>query len=141
MAEAKNGDTVRVHYTGKLEDGRVFDSSAGRDPIQFEVGAGQVIPGFDHAVTGMEPGQEKNVTVPADQAYGPHLRENVVKVAHEQFPDDISPSVGQKLLMSQGGRDFEVTVAEVADDGVMLDANHPLAGKDLKFELELVDIV
>lgn len=141
MAEAKSGDKVRVHYTGKLEDGQVFDSSEGRDPIEFEVGSGQVIPGFDRAVAGMAPGQEKSVTVPADEAYGPHLSENVVKVPHERFPDDISPTVGQKLRMSQGGRDFDVMITDVVDDGVVLDANHPLAGKDLLFELELVDIV
>ncbi|MGH7575281.1 MAG: FKBP-type peptidyl-prolyl cis-trans isomerase [Longimicrobiales bacterium] len=141
MAEAKNGDTVRVHYTGKFDNGQVFDSSAGRAPIEFEVGSGQVIPGFDQAVVGMQPGQEKQVTVPADQAYGPHRTEKLVEVPREEFPSDISATVGQKLLMSQGGQDFEVTVTGVSDDGVVLDANHPLAGKDLRFDLELVEIV
>jgi peptidylprolyl isomerase len=141
MEAARKGHRVRVHYTGILDDGQIFDSSQGREPLEFELGAGQVIEGFENAVAGMQPGQEKRVTVPAEQAYGPHLTENVVKVPREQFPEGIEPTVGQQLRMSQGERDFRVTIAEVADDAVLLDANHPLAGKDLTFDLELVEIV
>lgn len=141
MAAAKAGDTVRVHYTGRLEDGEVFDSSQGRQPIEFQLGSGQVIAGFESAVTGMEPGQSRTVTIPANEAYGPHRDENVVSVPRTQFPDDIEPSVGQQLQMSQGGQVYRVTVTDVGDETVSLDANHPLAGRDLTFELELVEIV
>jgi peptidylprolyl isomerase len=141
MAEAKSGDKVRVHYTGTLDDGQVFDSSRGRDPIEFELGSGQVIPGFEQAITGMEPGQERRVTIEAEKAYGPHREENVVTVGRDQFPDEIAPEVGQQLQMNQGGQAFRVTVTEVSEEGVQLDANHPLAGRDLTFDLELVAIV
>jgi len=141
MAEAKSGDTVRVHYTGTLGGGRVFDSSQGRDPLEFTLGAGQVIPGFDEAVTGMEPGQEKSVTIPVDEAYGQRRPELVGTVPRQQFPPEIEPAVGQQLQMSQGGQVFVVTVTGVTDGEVTLDANHPLAGEDLTFQLELVEIV
>lgn len=141
MAEAKRGDTVRVHYTGSLADGEVFDSSKGRDPIQFTLGTGQVIPGFERAISGMEPGEARRVTIPADEAYGPHREENVVTVGRDQFPDDITPEVGQQLQMQQGGHAFLVTVTRVSEQDVELDANHPLAGRDLTFDLELVDII
>lgn len=141
MAAAKAGDTVRVHYTGRLDDGDVFDSSEGRDPLEFQLGSGQVISGFDDAVAGMEPGETRRVTIPADQAYGPHRKENVVSVPRDQFPENITPAVGQQLQMSQGGQVYRVTVAEVGEEAVSLDANHPLAGKDLTFDLELVEIV
>lgn len=141
MAEARAGDTVRVHYTGTLDDGSVFDSSRGREPLEFTVGAGQVIPGFDEAVTGMQPGEEKRVTIPADDAYGQRRPEMVGSIRREQFPPGIQPAVGQQLQMSQQGHTFVVTVTEVSDDEVTLDANHPLAGEDLTFQLELVEIV
>lgn len=141
MAEAKAGDTVRVHYTGTLDDGSVFDTSRGREPLEFTVGAGQVIPGFDEAVTGMQPGEEKRVTIPADEAYGQRRPEMVGTVRREQFPPDIQPAVGQQLQMSQQGQNFVVTVTGVTDDEVTLDANHPLAGENLTFQVELVEIV
>jgi peptidylprolyl isomerase len=141
MAAARTGDTVRVHYTGRLEDGEVFDSSRGRDPLEFTLGGGQVIAGFDDAVTGMEPGDEKTVTIPAAQAYGPRREEMTGEVPRAQFPPNIAPRVGQQLQMQQGGQSFVVTVREVTDEAVLLDANHPLAGKDLTFELELVEVV
>jgi FKBP-type peptidyl-prolyl cis-trans isomerase 2 len=141
MAQAQTGDTVRVHYTGRLDGGEVFDSSRGRDPFEFTLGEGQVIPGFDRAVTGMEPGDEKTVTIPSDQAYGERRDEMVGEVPRAQFPPHIDPQVGQQLQMQQEGQNFVVTVAEVSDDAVKLDANHPLAGKDLTFDLELVEIV
>ena len=141
MAVARKGDTVRVHYTGSLEDGRVFDSSDGRDPLEFTLGAGQVIGGFDAAVTGMEIGEQRRVTIPANDAYGTRSDENVVKVDRAQLPPNIDPSPGQQLQMSQAGQTFHVTVAEVSDETVVLDANHPLAGEDLTFDLTLVEIV
>lgn len=141
MAQAQTGDTVRVHYTGRLGEGEVFDSSQGRDPLEFTVGGGQVIAGFDEAVTGMAPGDEKTVVIPAEQAYGPRRDEMTGEVPRAQFPPDIEPQVGQQLQMKQAGQDFVVTVTEVSDETVRLDANHPLAGKDLTFDLELVEIV
>ena len=138
---ASQGDTVRVHYTGTLTDGTQFDSSAGREPLEFTLGSGQVIPGFDAGVTGMEPGESKTVMILAADAYGPRRPEMVLEVGHEQFPDDMVPEVGQQLQLSQpDGQAVVVTVTEVTDDGVLLDANHPLAGEDLRFELTLDSI-
>ena len=134
MAQAQSGDTVRVHYTGKLADGTVFDSSQGRDPLEFTLGTGQVIPGFEAAVTGMEPGQEQSVTIPAEQAYGPPKPELMIEVPRTQFPPDIDPEVGQRLQMNNGQQTAVVTVQQVGDGAVKLDANHPLAGKDLTFD-------
>lgn len=136
----KTGDTVRVHYTGKLEDGKVFDSSNGRDPLEFTVGSGQVIPGFDQAVAGMSPGEEREVRIPAAEAYGDRKDDLVIVVERTQLPPDIDPQVGQQLQLSQEGRAFVVQVADVTPDNITLDANHPLAGEDLTFELELVGI-
>ncbi|HSJ29864.1 MAG TPA: peptidylprolyl isomerase [Longimicrobiales bacterium] len=140
MASAKSGDTVRVHYTGKLEDGSVFDSSDGRDPLEFTVGSGQVIPGFDQAVTGMSPGDERQVKIPAAEAYGDRKDDLVIVVERAQLPPDIDPAVGQQLQLSQEGRAFVVTVADVNERSITLDANHPLAGEDLTFDLQLVEI-
>lgn len=141
MAEAKNGDTVRIHYTGTLEDGSVFDSSEGQEPLEFTLGSGEVIPGFEAAIQGMQPGDKKEVTVVSDEAYGEHRSDWVLEVGREDFPTNIEPEVGQQLQLSQGGQSFVVTVTDVSDASVTLDANHPLAGKDLTFELELVEIV
>jgi peptidylprolyl isomerase len=140
MQEAKPGDTVRVHYTGTLGDGTVFDSSRDGEPLEFVLGKGQVITGVNDAVTGMQVGQEKTVTVAAEDAYGPHRNELTVTVGRDQFPDEIQPAVGQQLQMTRAGEAFRVTVQEVAGDTVVLDANHPLAGEDLTFALELVEI-
>jgi peptidylprolyl isomerase len=140
MPSAKSGDTVRVHYTGKLEDGSVFDSSEGRDPLEFTVGSGQVIPGFDEAVAGMSPGEEREVTIPAADAYGDRKDDLVIVVERSQLPPDIDPEPGQQLQLSQEGRAFVVTVADVSPENITLDANHPLAGEDLTFELQLVGI-
>ncbi len=142
MAEAKQGDTVRVHYTGMLDDGTVFDTSVNREPLQFTIGSGQVIPGFEEAVVGMNPGESRTATVPAGQAYGPHRDEMVLLVDRDQFPPDIEPEVGQQLQVHQAeGAPIIVTVTDVTDQNVTLDANHPLAGKDLTFDISLVDIV
>lgn len=137
---AKSGDTVRVHYTGKLEDGSVFDSSQGRDPLEFTVGSGQVIPGFDQAVAGMKPGDEREVTIPAENAYGDRKEDLVIVVERSQLPPDIDPDVGQQLQLKQDGQAFVVTVADVQPENITLDANHPLAGETLTFELKLVEI-
>jgi len=140
MSQVKSGDTVLVHYTGTLGDGTVFDSSRDREPIEFVVGSGQVIQGFDEAVKGMAPGQERKVTIPADEAYGPRRDELTLEVTKDQLPDGLDPTVGQQLQVSRGGQAFRVTVMEVADATILLDANHPLAGEDLTFEVELVGI-
>jgi peptidylprolyl isomerase len=141
MAAAKAGDTVRVHYTGTLDDGQVFDSSRGQEPLEFTLGEGQVIAGFDDAVTGMAVGDEKTVTIPVDEAYGEHRQELVMRLPREQLPPDLHPEVGQQLHMSNGEDIVTVTVREVADAHIVLDANHPLAGQDLTFALTLVEIV
>jgi peptidylprolyl isomerase len=142
MAQAKNGDTVKVHYTGKLEDGTVFDTSIERDPLQFTIGEGRVIPGFEQTVVGMNPGESKTTKIPADKAYGPHRKEMVLVVDRNQFPVDLKPKVGQQLQSRQAdGGAMRVTVTDVSESSVTLDANHPLAGKDLTFDVRLVEIV
>lgn len=142
MVQAKPGDTVKVHYTGKLDDGTVFDSSAERDPLQFTIGEGMIIPGFEQAVLGMAPGQSKTETIPTDQAYGPHLDEMVVVVDRQQMPAEIEPEVGQQLQIQQStGQVIPVVVTEISGSSVTLDANHPLAGETLIFDIELVEIL
>jgi peptidylprolyl isomerase len=141
MAQAQNGDNVRVHYTGKLDDGSVFDSSADGDPLEFQLGKEQLIPGFEKAVVGMEVGQSKTVKIPAGEAYGPHRQEMVLVVGRDEFPDEIEPKVGEQLRVRESdGREFQVRVTDESDDTVTLDGNHPLAGKDLTFDLQLVEI-
>ncbi len=141
MAQAKSGDTVKVHYTGKLDDGSVFDSSRERDPLEFTLGAGQLIPGFDEAVTGMAPGESKTVTIPPDQAYGPYHEQMVVEAERSQFPPEVDPQVGQQFEShGEDGQHFVVRVTAVAGDKITLDANHPLAGRDLIFDIELLEI-
>ncbi|HEX6133344.1 MAG TPA: peptidylprolyl isomerase [Longimicrobiales bacterium] len=140
MQSARSGDTVRVHYTGILDDGSVFDSSEGRDPLEFTLGSGQVIPGFDDAVSGMMPGEQRRVTIAAPEAYGDHREDLVIAVERSQLPPDLEPAVGQRLQLSQQGQAFLVTVTEVSSESITLDANHPLAGRDLTFDLQLVEI-
>lgn len=141
MTGIKDGDTVRIHYTGTLLDGTVFDSSDGRDPLEFIVGSGQIIPGLDVALPGMTQGEKKKVNIPCDQAYGPinpALRQGVPRDA---IPDEIPLEVGVQLQMqTPQGQPMPVTVVEVGEEEVMLDANHPLAGKDLTFDFEVVSI-
>jgi peptidylprolyl isomerase len=139
MPEAKKGDSVKIHYTGKFDDGEIFDSSKGREPLEFTLGSGQVIPGFDTAVEGMQTDEEKTVRIPAAEAYG-EINPNLVhEVERTQIPDDIPLEVGGQLqVQGQDGRAFSVTVVELDDTKAKLDANHPLAGKDLTFELQLV---
>ena len=142
MSDAKTGDTVRIHYTGTLADGSTFDTSAGRDPLEFTVGSGQIIPGLDRAIAGMTVGETKTVAVPAAEAYGAHNPEGVQSVPRAQVPDHIPLDPGTQLQVQTGdGRTLPVTVTEVTEEIVVLDANHPLAGKDLTFEVELVEIV
>ncbi len=139
--QVKKGDKIKVHYHGKLDDGTTFDSSEGREPLAFEVGSGMVIPGFDAGVTGMEKGEKKTIKIPSHEAYGPMLAEMVMEFPKDRFPADMKPEVGMALNMSnQEGQSFPVVIKEVKDDVVVLDANHPLAGKDLTFDLELVEI-
>jgi peptidylprolyl isomerase len=139
---AKPGDTVAVHYTGKLTDGSVFDTSADRDPIQFVLGQRRVIPGFDQAITGMSPGEKKTAEIPAEDAYGPRRQELIVEFSREKIPPDISAEVGQELqVQTSAGEAIPAVVVETSDTAVTLDANHPLAGKDLTFDIELVELV
>lgn len=133
------GDTVAVHYTGKLEDGQVFDSSEGRGPLEFTVGAGELIPGFDNAVRGLEKGEKTTVELPPEDAYGPHDPEKVQEISREQL-DLESPEPGQMLgLQTPDGQQFQATVLDVTDSAVKLDFNHFLAGKKLTFDIEVVD--
>ncbi|XOF34286.1 MAG: FKBP-type peptidyl-prolyl cis-trans isomerase [Candidatus Electrothrix sp. YB6] len=141
MTAAKQGDSVKVHYTGSLTDGTQFDSSVGVDPLEFTLGSGQVIAGFDEAITGMEPGEKKTVTISADKAYGQRNEEMVINAPRDQVPDNITPEVGQQLQLSgPNNQPIIVKVIEVTDEHIQLDANPPLAGKDLTFDLELVSI-
>lgn len=141
MAEAKNGDSVKVHYTGKLDDGTVFDTSAEREPLLFTVGEGKLIPDFEQAVVGMNPGESKTIQVPSGNAYGPHRKEMIMVVEQNQFPPELKLEVGQQLqVRQQDGSAFVVKVTEIAESGVTLDGNHPLAGKDLTFDIELTEI-
>lgn len=141
MTAAKSGDTVRIHYTGTLSDGTQFDSSAGRDPLEFQLGSGQVIKGFDEGVTGMTVGEKKTVNIPCEDAYGPANDAMKQDVPREQIPAEIPLEVGLMLQM-QGpdGQVLPVKVVNITDEAVTLDANHELAGKDLTFALELVSI-
>lgn len=142
MAQVKTGDKIKVHYHRKLTNGETFDSSTGREPLEFEVGSGMVIPGFDEGVTGMTVGEKKTVNIPFAEAYGPKNPEMVIEMPKDRFPEDMQVEVGMPLMMSdQQGQQFQVTIAEIKEEAVMLDANHPLAGQDLIFDLELVEIV
>jgi FKBP-type peptidyl-prolyl cis-trans isomerase 2 len=141
MQQVKQGDKVKVHYHGRLTDGTTFDSSEGRSPLEFEVGSGAVIPGFDNGVMGMSVGEKKTINIPADEAYGQKVPELVMDFPKERFPEDMEPEVGMQLMMNNGaGQQFPVTIVEMKEDIVTLDANHQLAGQDLVFDLELVDI-
>lgn len=141
MTQVKSGDTVRLHYTGTLADGSQFDSSAGRDPLEFVVGSGQIIPGLDKAIPGMEVGDKKTVEVPAEEAYGPLDPAARQAVPRGDIPDDIPLDLGTQLqVQTPQGQVLQVMVVEVTETEVTLDANHPLAGKDLTFDVELVGI-
>jgi FKBP-type peptidyl-prolyl cis-trans isomerase 2 len=142
MVQVKSGDIINVHYTGKLVDGTLFDSSVGREPLEFEVGSGMVIKGFDEGVTGMSVGEKKTVYIPAAEAYGDMNPEQLAVFNKAEIPSDIPYEVGMQLNMHQdgSGQVMPVVVVDVTDTTITLDANHPLAGKDLIFDLELVSI-
>lgn len=142
MAEAKSGDRVKVHYTGTLEDGKVFDSSVDREPLEFTLGQGEVIPGFEEAIVGMQLDESKKTEISAEKAYGPHNPEMVVTVDRERLPEDLDPKVGQALQMRQGeDRTIMVTITDLSESTITLDANHPLAGENLTFDIQLVEIL
>ena len=141
MGQAKSGDTVTVHYIGTLEDGTAFDSSEGGDPLEFAIGSGNVIPGFEQAVLGMNPGDSKTVMIPSDDAYGPYLEDRVLVVERQQIPSDMPIDIGGQLQIQQeGGMVIPVIITDITDNEVTLDANHPLAGEDLTFKITLVSI-
>jgi peptidylprolyl isomerase len=142
MTKAKKGDRVRVHYTGKFDDGNVFDSSKDEKPLQFVIGNGNVIKGFEEAVIGMHTGEQKTIEIPAEKAYGPHVDAKVLHVERERIPSHIEPHVGQRLKLEHpDGHSDVCRVTDVTDARVTLDANHPLAGRDLTFEIQLVEIL
>ncbi|PKP80596.1 MAG: peptidylprolyl isomerase [Alphaproteobacteria bacterium HGW-Alphaproteobacteria-18] len=141
MTQVKPGDTVHIHYTGTLSDGTTFDSSQGREPLAFEVGTGQIIPGLDAAIPGMAVGDKKTVTVPCEEAYGPVDPAMRQEISRDTIPAEIPVDVGTRLQMkTQDGQVVPVTIAAADDKSVILDANHPLAGQDLTFDIELVAI-
>jgi peptidylprolyl isomerase len=141
MQEAKSGNQVKVHYHGRLQDGTTFDSSEGRSPLEFEVGAGQVIKGFDDGVLGMKEGDKKTIHIPVEDAYGEKSEDMVIEFPRDQFPPDMKPEIGMQLnLRGQDGRNFPVVISEVKNEFIVLDGNHPLAGKDLIFDIEMVEI-
>jgi FKBP-type peptidyl-prolyl cis-trans isomerase 2 len=142
MAKAKSGDKIKVHYTGKFKNGTVFDSSRERDPLEFTIGAQQLIKGFDAAVRGMEIGEQKTVEIPQEEAYGKKAKSAIVVVKKAEFPDGITPKVGQQLQTEDAnGRPVNVRVTKIEGDNITLDSNHPLAGKLLIFDIELMEIV
>ena len=141
MQGVKNGDTIKIHYKGRLNDGTVFDSSEGRAPLEFTVGGGMVIPGFDAGVKDMNIGDTKTIHIPAAEAYGTKQEHLVMEFPKDQFPPDLQPEVGMQLNMSSNtGQVIPVVITEVKEDTVWLDANHQLAGQDLIFDLELMEI-
>ena len=141
MAQANEGDEVQVHYTGKLEDGTIFDSSEDGEPLSFTIGENRVIPGFEQAVTGMEPGDTKTAEVEPEQAYGEHREDMVMEMERDQIPGEVDPEVGQQLqLRLENGQTVPVLITALGEDTVTIDANHPLAGRKLIFDIEVVDV-
>jgi len=141
MSQATAGNKVKIHYTGTLEDGSRFDSSEGRDPLEFELGSGQVIPGFDKAVEGMSVGESKSVTIPPEDAYGPRQEQAIQEVPKSALPADLVPVEGMTLqAQNQNQQPVQLTVTSVSEDSITVDGNHPLAGKALNFDISLVEI-
>jgi peptidylprolyl isomerase len=142
MQSVKKGDTIRVHYQGRTAQGETFDSSEGREPLEFKVGAGMVIPGFDNGVLDMQKGDKKTIEIPVDKAYGPRDESLIIEFPNDRLPADLKPEEGMQLQLSnQDGQAYPVVVKSVGDKSLTLDANHPLAGEDLVFDIELVEIV
>lgn len=142
MNTVKKGDTIRVHYTGKLTSGELFDSSEGRDPLEFQVGAGHVIRGFDDGVLQMQVGDKRTIQIPVDQAYGPRNEDLIMEFPADRLPEDLKPEEGMQLqLNNEQGQNFPVVVRAVSAESITLDGNHPLAGEELIFDIELVEIV
>lgn len=142
MSKVKDGDTVKVHYTGKLEDGSVFDSSVSRDPLEVTLGEGKLIPGFEKAVVGLEVGDKTTANITSADAYGERRDDLEVTIEREQLPEDIEPEVGMQLQLNQpNGQPVPVQITKVEEENIIIDANHPLAGKDLTFDIELIEIV
>ncbi|GAA4299558.1 FKBP-type peptidyl-prolyl cis-trans isomerase [Aestuariibaculum suncheonense] len=141
MSQVKENDTVRVHYTGKLSDGQIFDTSAEREPLEATLGQGLLIPGFEKAIIDMKVNEKKTVTIPMEDAYGDIQQELFHKVDNSQLPEEVKPEVGMGLVSrSEDGREHQFRVAQVNEDHIIVDGNHPLAGQDLTFELELIEI-
>jgi FKBP-type peptidyl-prolyl cis-trans isomerase SlpA len=141
MSLVKENDTVKVHYTGKLADGQVFDSSEGKDPIEFTLGQGQLIPGFEKGLIDMKLNEKKTINIPKDEAYGDSREDLIQEVQKSELPEEIKPEVGMGLVSkSQDGREMNLVIAEVKEESIVVDGNHPLAGKDLIFDLEVVEI-
>jgi peptidylprolyl isomerase len=140
MATAEKGDRVLIHYTGKLEDGEVFDTSRDKEPLEFEAGGDDVIPGVSEAVVGMDDGQTKEVTVPPEKAYGDLRQDLIVEVSRDDLPEGLEPKVGMRLGGQSEGQVWSVSIQEIRDETVILDGNHPLAGKTVVFEIELLEI-
>jgi len=142
MSQAKQGDTVKIHYTGKLKNNSVFDSSRSRDPFEFILGSGQVIAGFEEGTLGMKIGQTKTITIPCDKAYGPRNEDLIAVVARGHLPKDLEPKIGQRLgIHNENNQKIPVVITALTEKDVTVDGNHPLAGEDLIFELELVEII
>jgi peptidylprolyl isomerase len=141
MSQAKDGDSVRVHFTGKTDDGNVFASSYGQEPLEFRIGEGQMLPGIEKAITGMNVGEQKITYLSPEDGYGPHMQELILEVEKKEFPKGFNPEVGMMLQVPQpDGLTAILTILAVEEKLVKLDANHPLAGKNLTFELELLEI-
>jgi FKBP-type peptidyl-prolyl cis-trans isomerase 2 len=142
MAQAKDGDTIKFHYSGKFEDGTEFDSSRNEDPLEITLGGGQLIPGLEEGLFGMVVGDKETVTIAPEEGYGAFREELILKINRDEFPKDVTPKVGQQLrLQKPDNPPFTVLIVEVNDDNIILDANHPLAGKTLIFDVELMEIL
>jgi len=140
MTKPIDGQTVAIHYTGALEDGSVFDSSEGRDPLEFILGAGQVIPGFESAVRTLDVGETTKTTIPPEEAYGERREDMIITLDRSQFPPEADPEVGLQVYLQAGEQPVPATIVAVQDESVVLDANHQLAGKTLVFDIELVSV-
>ena len=141
MSQVKKDDKVKVHYTGKLANGEVFDSSLEREPMEFQVGSGQLIPGFENGVIDMKVSEKKTIVIPSDQAYGESRKELIQEVPKDRLPEDIKPEVGMGLVSkTPEGQEIQLVVKEVKDDAIVVDGNHPLAGQELTFEVEIIEI-